>query len=120
MRLLLIILVVVLALFLFTSCVTKRPDTPEVAPLRVYLNNILIDGRPLEGFQPEKFNYTFILNDKYHMPIITPVTRNFTDITRVLMPAELPGSATIEVSPMVSEGTKYETVVYRIFFVPLN
>ncbi len=122
MRLLLLILiVVVLALLVFTSCVTKRDDVLEPEPIRVYLNNILIDGRPLEGFEPQRFNYTYILNnEKEGMPVVVPVTRNFTDITRVLMPAQLPGSATIEVTPLVSEGAEYETVVYRIFFVLLN
>jgi len=121
MRKVLMVLIVATALMmLFGACTFKQPEEPEPGPEKAYLANILIDGKPIEGFQPQKYSYTYILNSAEDMPIVTPVTRNYTDMTRVLMPAELPGSATIEVTPMVSEGVQYETVIYRIFFVVLK
>lgn len=88
-------------------------DTPRIGD-DATLESILINGQPIQGFNPDTFSYQVEMNGRIHKDlIIKGVTSDILAKTKMVMPESLPGEAVISVTS--EDGKQQKT--YKVEFV---
>ena len=73
------------------------------------LTDIKIDGVSIDGFNEEKKEYTYYLNNDYQgIPVITSSKKDNDATSTIIMPDSIPGTCYIDVSDYLGKVTTYK------------